>query len=336
MKRNTSQFRRLSELHEAIRGGKYPNCLSFSTDYEVNQKTVQRDIEFLRDSLNAPIEFDRKRNGFYYTDPTWFLPSIVLSEGELMALLMASRALEQYQGTPVAREIKRVFEKISELLPEKISIPPEYLFTHFTFTSPPAKPVDEKVWIAVIRGLLNQLTLDIRYQSFQAPAPKEYAMDPYHVANLRGEWYVFGHSHRTDKLAPFAMARIKWAKVTDKKFVVSGSFDPAKLFDATFGRFTRLPGEKAYAVRLRFDREVANWVLEKNWHPRQKISRLADGDIEMVFPAAGLMEVQHWVLAWGRYVKVLEPAELKQAVAEEIRAMAAQIGEKSKASSNPA
>lgn len=309
-------------LHEAIRSGKYPNCLSFAMDYEVAQKTVQRDIEFLRDTLNAPIEFNRQKNGFYYKDATWFLPSIVLSEGELIALLMASRATEQYQGTPVAREIKRVFEKISELLPEKISIPPEYLFTRFTFTSPPAKPVDEKVWIALIRGLLNQKTVQIKYQAFESPAAKEYPMDPYHVANLRGEWYVFGHSHLSDKLTPFAMARIKTATVTADSFSIPASFDPKKLFDATFGRFTLLPGEKAYTVRLRFDKEVASWVLDREWHPKQKVTRLANGDIELTFPAAGLMEVQHWVLAWGRYVKVLEPVELRQMVRDEIKGMA--------------
>lgn len=326
MKRNTTQFCRLMALHEAIRSAKYPNCLSFSMEYEVTQKTIQRDIDFLRDSLNAPLEFDRQKNGFYYKDATWFLPSIILGEGELMALLMASRALEQYQGTPVAGEIKRVFEKISELLPEKISIPPEYLFTRFTFTSPPAKPVDEKVWIALIRGLLNQKTVKIKYQAFEAPVAKEYPIDPYHVANLRGEWYVFGYSHLSDKLTPLAMARIKTANVTDDSFSIPASFDPKKLFDDTFGRFTLLPGHKAYTIRLRFDKDVAPWVLDKEWHLKQKVSRLANGDIELKFPAAGLMEVQHWVLAWGRYVKVLEPAELKKAVANEIRAMAVHAG----------
>jgi len=326
MKRNTTQFRRLMALHEAIRSGKYPNCLSFSMDYEVAQKTIQRDIDFLRDTLNAPIEFNRQKNGFYYRDATWFLPSIVLSEGELMALLIASKSLEQYRGTPVAREIKRVFEKISNLLPEKISIPPEYLFSHFTFTGPPSKPVDEKVWIAVIRGLLNQKTIRIKYQAFDVSAPKQYQMDPYHVANLRGEWYVFGHSHLSDKLTPFAMARIKAAVVTDKPFSIPANFNPKKMFDATFSRFTLLPGQKAHMVRLRFDKEVTSWIMDKEWHPKQKVTRLANGDIELKFPAAGLMEVQHWVLAWGRYVKVLAPAELKKAVAEEIRAMAVQSG----------
>lgn len=328
MKRNTTQFRRLMALHEAIKNGEYPNCLSFSVDYEVAQKTIQRDIDFLRDSLGAPIEYDREKKGFYYTDTTWFLPSIALSEGELMALLIASRALEQYHGTPVAGEIKRVFDKISELLPEKISIPPEFLFNHFTFTGPPARPIDAKIWITVIRGLLNQRSVKITYQSFESTSAKEYRMDPYHIANLRGEWYVFGHSHLSDKLTPFSLSRIKKASITQNAFTVPSDFKPEKMFDAAFGRFVQLPGAKTYQVKLRFDKDVTSWIMDKAWHPGQKTKKLSNGDIEMTFPAAGLMEVQHWVLAWGRYVKVLQPAELKKAVTDEIQVMARQIGMK--------
>lgn len=312
-------------LHEAIRDGKYPNCLSFAMDYEVAQKTVQRDIDFLRDALNAPIEFDRERNGFYYTDNAWFLPSIVLSEGELMALLIASRALEQYHGAPVAGEIKRVFTKISELLPEKISIPPEFLFSHFTFTSPPSRPIDEKVWIAIIRGLLNQLVVRISYRAFESRTSKEYKFDPYHVANLRGEWYVFGHSHLSGQLTPLSMSRIGKAALTKETFVIPPDFKPEEMFDTAFGRFVQLPGTKAYMIRLLFDKSVTSWIMDKEWHPRQKVNKRANGDIEIQFPAAGLMEVQHWVLAWGRYVKVLGPPELKQSVADEIRVMARQV-----------
>ena len=49
-----------------------PNCKSlarnYSNEYEsVSEKTIQRDISFLRE-LGVPIEYDRhpERNGYYY------------------------------------------------------------------------------------------------------------------------------------------------------------------------------------------------------------------------------------------------------------------------------
>ncbi|NLB60099.1 MAG: WYL domain-containing protein, partial [Lentisphaerae bacterium] len=296
--------------------------MSFAMDYEVSPKTIQRDIDFLRDMLNAPLAYCRQRKGFYYRDPTFMLPAMILSEGELLALLMASRALEQYRGTPLARDIQRIFSKLSELLPEKISLPPEYLFTHFTFTGPPSRPLDEKVWQAVIQGLLKQQTLKLRYQSLASPALKEHTFHPYHIANLRGEWYVYGLDQVKSRLMPLALARIKSARLTAQSFSIPTKFDPQQLLGSAFGRFVLLPGDKASTVRLRFAKSVAAWLTDREWHPQQKLTRLANGDIALSFPAAGLQEVQHWVLSWGRYVKVIAPAELKRSVAAEIRAMA--------------
>jgi predicted DNA-binding transcriptional regulator YafY len=56
MKRNKSQFRRLMELTEMIREERQAvNALTLSAEWGVSQKTVQRDIDFLRDQMRAPI-----------------------------------------------------------------------------------------------------------------------------------------------------------------------------------------------------------------------------------------------------------------------------------------
>ena len=91
MQRTKCQFNRLVELDRHIRAGNYPNCLTFSVKWEVAQKTIQRDIEYLRDGLGAPIDYDRDRKGYYYTDTNWFLPALSVTEGDLFYLLLASK-----------------------------------------------------------------------------------------------------------------------------------------------------------------------------------------------------------------------------------------------------
>ena len=318
MERTKAQFPRLLELDRQIRAGDYPNCLKFSGEYEVSQKTIQRDIDFLRDQMNAPIEYDRERQGFYYKDTTWFLPALSLSEGDLFVLLVASKALEAYRGTPVAKELERVFTKITDLLPDKISLKPELVFSRFSFTSPPSKPVDEKIWTCVVRGLLHQQYVKMKYHAFEAKEAREQLLAPYHIANLQGEWYVLGSSDTHPGIRQFALARIKSAAICEKGFAFPEDFDAKKLVSRTFSRFV---GTKSYAIRLLFDKEVAPWVSERIWHPNQKTSKRKNGGVELTFHAAGLFEIQRWILAWGSHVKVLEPLELKKTVAEEIKRM---------------
>ena len=319
MNRSKTQFSRLLELDKRIRQGQHPNCLSFSVEWEVSQKTVQRDIDYLRDELKAPIEYDREKKGFYYTKDSWFLPSISVSEGDLLAILVAERALEQYRGTPIARELERVFGKISDMLPDKISVRPELIFNKFSFTSPPTRSIDTNIWAAVVRGLVNQQVLRMSYKSIEKQTTTSWQVQPFHMANLQGEWYLFGKGVEEDFVRQFSIGRIQKVNVTDKKFEMPADFDSKKFLANTFGRFAG--NNRTNGIRILFDKEVAPWILEKQWGPKQVIKSRKNGDLELTFCAAGVFEVFRWVMAWGRWAKVLAPTELKRMVDEEIAAM---------------
>jgi len=323
MKRCKSQFKRLTEMVELIRAGRQPvNCLVLATEWELSQKTIQRDIDFLRDQMRAPLEYDRNRKSYVFTEQTWTMPAMVVSEGEILAVLLASRVLEQYNGTPMAQQLSQIFDKLAGMLPDKISVRPENLFNRFSFRGPPAKPVTPENWAAVIRSLCEQKTLRMRYHrpGEKPDTKKESLVNPYHVANLQGEWYLFGVHDGHSDVRQFSMARIEQARVTETAFQVPPGFDAGKLLSDTFGRFS---GEnESHTVRLLFSKDVARCVEECEWNPRQTLKRRRTGEIELSFPAKGLFEVQRWVLAWGHQVQVLGPKALRDSVRQEVRLMA--------------
>src|SRR5437867_740271 len=59
-------WRRLQAIHHEIKDGRHPNTSSLARQLNVSSKTVQRDIDYLRDELQAPIEFRREENGYAY------------------------------------------------------------------------------------------------------------------------------------------------------------------------------------------------------------------------------------------------------------------------------
>ncbi|HEY7428497.1 MAG TPA: hypothetical protein VH682_29970, partial [Gemmataceae bacterium] len=87
---------RIALIDQAIRAGGWPNACTLAVQMEVSSRTVQRDLLFLRNRLQAPLEFDQVRNGYYYTDATYQLPFFQMTEGELIALFLAERLLRQY------------------------------------------------------------------------------------------------------------------------------------------------------------------------------------------------------------------------------------------------
>ena len=49
--------RRLRVLDHLIRAGDYPNARTAAATLEAHARTIHRDLEFLRDSLHAPLAF---------------------------------------------------------------------------------------------------------------------------------------------------------------------------------------------------------------------------------------------------------------------------------------
>jgi proteasome accessory factor B len=154
---------RLLDLHGRLAAGEYPNCASFAAKWEISTKTAQRDFDFVRDRLNAPLEYDALKRGWFYAEPNFMLPAITMNEGELAALLIASRALREFQGTPMAKQLEAVFGKLADFLPEQISVNPHELFAQFSFTAPPSLPVQPEVWQTVLKALLQRRMAEIRY-----------------------------------------------------------------------------------------------------------------------------------------------------------------------------
>src|SRR5712692_1654668 len=102
-------LRRLLVLDQLLRARRYPNARTAAAELEVHPRTIHRDLEFLRDSWGAPLEFKPKHNGYCYRDPDYALPLLRLSEGELVALFLAERVMQQYRDTPYAKDLSTAF-----------------------------------------------------------------------------------------------------------------------------------------------------------------------------------------------------------------------------------
>jgi len=308
-----SQFRRLIELDRQIRAREYPNCSSFAAQWEVSAKTIQRDIEFLRDH-DAPLEYDPVRNGYCYKDRSWMLPMLDLSEIELLQILMAERMARLFQGTPIARGLDGLFEKLRSALSEKVSVDPAFFREQFSFHGMPARGVDEAVWVALFRALRGDRVVSLAYRPPDQARASARTVEPLHLACIGEEWYLVARDRQDRELRNFAVSRIRSVDVRDEVFD-SAPFDPEAYFANRFGRFVGKPNE-IHDVRVRFSKDAAPWVLERRWHPQQKVQKHKDGRVTISFPAPSLYEVKRWVLSWGEEAEVLEPEVLRREVAE--------------------
>lgn len=320
---------RLTRLVDLLRNDACPGRDRLAELLEVTPRTIQRDIDFLRDRLGAPIEYDRTCKGYLLTETTWFLPQVSLTEGELFSLLVARQAMAQYRGTPVEHTLQRVFDKVAGGLKDHISVHPDYANGGIlSFAPSPVLPVNEEIWNTVLTGAREQRTVRIHYRSLRSKRSGARNVDPHHVLNMQGDWYLFAHDHAHAKICQFQLHRIRSAILTDQRFTREESFSPEKIVEQSFSNFAS--DEDQVTLKLHIRNSMADLMADRVFHPRQQVTPRPDG-FEITFPvsAAGnrpYYHVMQWILGMGADVDILEPDDLKERVREEVQAMAENIG----------
>ena len=103
---------RMLRIHQAVQSGKFPNATRLAAELEVSTKSIHRDIEFMRDRLELPLEYHPQRFGYHYTTEVTSFPTMHITEGELVALVIAEKALEQYRGTQFEKPLLSAIRKI--------------------------------------------------------------------------------------------------------------------------------------------------------------------------------------------------------------------------------
>jgi predicted DNA-binding transcriptional regulator YafY len=313
--------RRLFVIDEAIRTGKYPNTEKLAAIAEVNSRTIQRDIEYMRDMFNAPIEYSPSHRGYYYSEPNYYLKSVPLTEGELFSIALFDRMLTEYRNTPLEDSLRKIFLKIVQSLPENVKADTGFLATQMTFIPGHAGMIDEKAFTTVFTALRIKQTVSFDYRPLQKSGYKRRSVDPYHAISQNGNWYIIGYCHDKGEPRLFSLSRVKNAVLTKKDFTIPEDFNPDNYFDREIGVWasSRTP----YDVELLVDNEVGAYALERQWQKGQQVEQREDG-VYMKFTTTQMPEVLRWVLGQGHTVKVLGPADLADMVkteAERVRGM---------------
>jgi len=311
---------RMVQIHQAIRAGRYPNATTLAQELEVSVKSIQRDLEFMRDRLALPVAYDARRFGYYYTEDVEAFPTVQITEGELMALVVAEKALQQYRGTTFEKPLVSAIRKLAQGLPDTISLNLAEVEQAISFRTRAEPVLDLRLFDTLARAVARRQQLRIAYRKPGQPRPELRVIDPYHLANINGEWYLFAHDHLRGALRTFVPSRMHAVTPTGKTFQRPEGFSLEQRLRASFGV---RHGEGNYLVVLQFGPRVADYVKEKRWHESQRLRALPDGGVELRLRLSGLEEVARWVLSWGGEARVVRPPALVSLVRQAARRLLA-------------
>jgi predicted DNA-binding transcriptional regulator YafY len=316
---------RVYKIEMLIRNRGHVSFQALLDELEVSPATLKRDLDYLKDQLGAPIEYDRHLNGYRfgeeYRGRKHELPGLWFSERELYSLLMAHQLLsELYSEGVISRHLQPLLERIHLLLGTG-EADAKALLKRIKIISPAKRPVPTRFFEMVGEALLKRRRLHLRYLTRGRGEVSERDVSPQRLVHYRNTWYLDAWCHTREKLLRFALDAIEDAQELDTKAKDVALKQVEADMDGGYGIYA---GAKRRWATLLFAAQAAQWVSREEWHPEQRGKWLADGSFELQVPYVDETEIVMDILRHGNQVRVKGPEVLANRVAKQLETAAVQ------------
>jgi len=313
-----NHLERILYIDTYIRGGSFPSKKKFSDYFEVSGKTIERDFEYLRDRLDAPLEYNKERKGYYYSDDTYFLPSLNFTEEEIFSLGLSLEMVKSLGNPDLSTNLSKGLDKLFNFLPDKIKNEIEIINSKSLFVGPPPVKMNTPVWKPFLKAITGKRKIIISYKSPGHNKSVKRLLHPYYLLNNQDMWYILAYNEIRDSIETYAVHRVENVEILADIFVISDSFEVDEHIDRWWGIFSK---EKIFKVKLEFENGAAFRVNERGWPKSYKISKKSGGKLILEFKTNQLESVMFWLLSWGEDAKVIEPSLLKEMILNNINGM---------------
>jgi predicted DNA-binding transcriptional regulator YafY len=312
-------YERFFWFHNKIKEGKYPNTRTLAENFEITRKTAQRDIDFMRERLAAPLVYVHEHRGFAYEDNTYDLPGFWLGEEGLTSLLLAYRLASTVPDVALKTSLRTFLNQVLTKHSHSSSISIKDLSNKVSVRNIEYSKTSEKIYHAMLESLLAARPVQIEYYSPHNSETTIRDILPLHLLNYMGTWHIIAHCALKNELRDFVLSRIKTITSCENKITTRFSAEQVREYiRQTFGIFH---GKETTEVCLRFSPDISPWIAEQAWHPAQKTRTEKDGKLCLTIPVADFREIKREILKYGSQVEVLSPQSLRTEIKKEIEKM---------------
>jgi predicted DNA-binding transcriptional regulator YafY len=295
------------------------NPLRFTTKdlaemFEVNVRTIYRDLVSLGNELRVPVYEDKAK---WAVDDSYFLPPIRFTLSEALNIFLAARLMLSY-GHRYDPNVDSTFSVLASVLPD--SLREQVQKTLDWMRELPKNERYLSTLAKLAEAWMTKHRVKITYRALEAERATDRVIEPYFIepAAAGHSSYVIAYCHRAGEIRNFKIERIENIQVTDETYTIPADFDANRYFGSAWG--VVVEGE-AKTVRLKFDAGLARLMEETVWHPSQVLERQTDGSVLMTLKVMDTVDLYSWIMGWGNRVEVLEPKELRREVIESAKAM---------------
>ncbi|MBN1968932.1 MAG: WYL domain-containing protein [Candidatus Delongbacteria bacterium] len=297
-----SQMERIFFINRRIKKYGYVKVRDTASLFSVNERTIRRDIEYMRDRIDAPIVYDFYKKAFVYTEEFKLFEN--LDEQMIIFYSLLKGMLKTMKYLPVVSD--EIMDKISSSMSKEYNSISDLVHFEITDYEAPNIPFFEKVFNALITGNL----LYIFYVNIDGKKTKR-KIQPLRLINYSGKWYIAAFCTTADDYRIFAISRISYIEILNEENSLElQKSEIEKFIGSSFGIFKSTTLEN---VTIKFTGIAMSIVNGQIWHNDQKI--VSDKDSEeliMELPVGNFTELLGRVMSFGANAEVVSPDKYRE------------------------
>ena len=171
-------------------------------------------------------------------------------------------------------------------------------------TQKPSYKIDIQILDTIRQAIKENLRIKCKYDG------KDKILSPFGIVYGANVYLIGVEGDKPDPYV-YRLHKVTDIELTEEKFD-KGDFDIKEYANRSFGVYQN----EIIKVELRFSKEVADDVLNYNFHPTQKVKQNDDGTVTVKFKASGELEILWHIFRWGDKVQIISPKSLKKEYVE--------------------
>lgn len=287
--------------------------------FETSKRTIYRDIQAL---CEAGVPLVAVPGQGYTLMEGYFLPPLSFTPEEAHMLLLGSNYMARNFDSHYRKAALAAARKITGILPEPIRQETQSLQESMMFVGPTVNAAEQALLQRLRSAILEHRVIRFRYRTryhkVGQPAENTREANPYGLTYMSKNWYLAAYCHLRQGIRNFRLDRMQNVELLAQTFQRPPGFRMQE----------HQPDEEPrnLTIQALFDNEVIQWVRETRPYHTVSEEEHAHG-LLMTFKVRREDEMLQWLLSWGRHVRVLEPASLRQRLREEATALLQQYSE---------
>jgi CRISPR-associated endonuclease/helicase Cas3 len=281
---------------------------------DVHRTTVMRNLA----DMTAPVYSD---HGRYFIDRQSYLVNLRLNLHEALSIHLAGRLMAtrlDRQNPHMAAAFRKLGIALETLAPQFSNVIRDSANT-FDDDSKRNDPKFLHILETLTDAWAKSRKVRIGYRSAEKGLLKEHLFSLYYIeAGAVGQSiYVIGLIEPENEKRTYKAERIETIAMTDEPFTIPEDFHSTALLSQAWGIW--FTDREPVRVILRFSEKAAKRICETRWHPSEKTSLQSDGSLLWQAEISEPREMLPWIFGWGSQVEVIEPADLRDYVAADLR-----------------